>query len=165
MFRFFHDGVCWLLSTVLLLTNGWPLVIQHAHDVGQDPYHHSHRFDRLSRDFEAVVVSDPDGAVAAVTEHVHLLWLGWEVTILPPKGGQPAPTPSDAAVASLAQVDSKTGAENGAMAQYFAELAVAFNGDSLAGSEVAHQSGPRRSLAALPLCDAARHLRSGVQLA
>src|SRR5215469_13580861 len=91
MVRVLHNGVCWLLSAVLLLTNGWPVAIRHAHDVGDNPYHHSHRTVGLIL-HTPPSVGDADGQVSGVTEHVHMLWFGWEVTVLPPKGPRPAPT-------------------------------------------------------------------------
>ncbi len=89
MVRLLNEGVCWLLSAVLLLNNGWPVAIRHAHDVGGNPYHHSHRLDRAIPGSATPVVSNAKEVVEGVTDHVHMLWLGWEVVVLPPKGCRP----------------------------------------------------------------------------
>jgi hypothetical protein len=157
-----HDSFCWLLSAVLLLTNGWPVAIQHAHDVGGNPYHHSHREIDFSLRQSSVGEA---GAMSGITEHVHLLWLGWEVTLLPMKGCRPSPCPSAAAVGILAQLvekDSTTLAElepvAPAVADTYAPAIV------LPLHVAVHIDESVCRVAALPLCATARHLRSGVQL-
>lgn len=77
MLRLLNNSACWLLSAVLLLTNGLPLAVQHAHEVGDDLVHHSHRFDRLLVGEALPAVSAAESTVAAVTDHVHVLWFGW----------------------------------------------------------------------------------------
>jgi hypothetical protein len=165
MVRFVHDFVCWLLSAVLLLTNGWPVAIQHAHDVGDNPYHHSHRPGASHVDLhEFASVGEAGEAVSSVTEHVHMLWFGWEVTIVPPKGCRPSPCPSAAAVGILSQLAEKD------LGGCDAGVAQATNSPALAIGSTAPHGASQRSVnvryrvAALPLCDTARHLRSGVQL-
>ncbi|HWB11236.1 MAG TPA: hypothetical protein VG826_18550 [Pirellulales bacterium] len=162
MIRVLHNGVCWFLSAVLLLTNGWPVAIHHAHDVGENPYHHSHRAGALDVARHAPPsIGDPDGEVSGVTEHVHMLWLGWEVTVVPPKGSKTSPP----AVAVLSQQADRGPAE--------CDAALAWSETSLAlvaVDPVNHDcrspalADSRHRVAALPLCETARHLRSGVQL-
>lgn len=162
MARFFHDGVCWLLSAVLLLTNGWPLAVQHAHDVGDNPYYHSHvaGFRAATR---TPVVSD--GELSSVTEHVHLLFLGWELTIVPPKGSRPTPSPSGTASGMLPQLVAKSGADRDSIAAPLVAPATLCSLEPSPRSQVSPHRADLRPIAALPLCDTARHLRSGVQLA
>jgi hypothetical protein len=164
MVRLLHDFVCWLLSAVLLLTNGWPVAVQHAHDVGDNPYHHSHRHASGHVDlYHVASVGEAGDAVSGVTEHVHMLWFGWEVTILPPKGGRPGSSP--VVVGSPLQLAEKNQAENDSVpvpaTNSLAVVAVASAG-LLSASQRPAASVHR--IAALPLCDSARHLRSGVQL-
>ena len=160
--RFLHDGVCWLLSAVLLLTNGWPVAVQHAHDVGGNPYHHSHRENDLSSRQSSVGEA---GAMSGITEHIHLLWLGWEVTLLPTKGCQPSPCPSAAAVGILAQLVEKDSVVLGEPEPATPAVADTYAPAIVLPLHVAvdiDESICR--VAALPLCATARHLRSGVQL-
>lgn len=166
MFHLLHNSICWLLSAVMLLTNGLPVAVRHAHDVGDNPYHHSHRLPIEPNAIRhAAAIGNADTTVIAVTEHVHMLWLGWEVTILPPKGGRPSPSPSAAAVGMLAKlVEISAGADDGSgtpavNAPFVAYVVPPADIDS---STVFADSSSR--VAALPLCDIARHLRSGVQL-
>lgn len=160
MRQFLHNAVCWLLSAVLLLTNGLPLAFQHAHEVGGDLAHHSHRFDPHPGEMAACAVCDADGIMAGVTEHVHLLWFGWELTFTPPAGGKSRPTSFISGGGLLAKVDAV--ARDGVCPW----IAIASPGvvDVALLSGRAHQISPSRNLASLPLCDTARHLRSGVQL-
>lgn len=165
MVRLLHDGVCWLLSAVLLLTNGWPVAIQHAHDVGDDVYHHTHQTDHLvSGAGSFASIGEIGGAVSGVTEHVHMLWFGWEVTVVPPKGSKPSPLPSSAAVGMLAQVGQKDAAGMCQVATPGLAVAPAFAVEPCQRGDVSRPSYSMRRVAALPLCDSARHLRSGVQL-
>lgn len=164
MVRLLHDGVCWLLSAVLLLTNGWPVAIQHAHDVGNNPYHHSHHIDRSAGVAVTPTVSEADGAVAGVTEHVHMLWLGWEVTILPPKGSRPGSCPAAAAVGMLAQLVEKDSTGSGIVAAPVATIIVTPVADLVLRADTGRSGDAVSRVASLPLCDTARHLRSGVQL-
>jgi hypothetical protein len=159
-----HDGVCWFLSAVLLLTNGWPVAIQHAHDVGNNPYHHSHGLDRLAAIAVTPAVSEVDGAVTGVTEHVHMLWFGWELTIVPPKGCRPSPCPSAAAAGLLARVEKTSGDRDTLTSQDLQVLASFVAQPNRTNARV-RPSDSVLNIAALPLCDTARHLRSGVQLA
>jgi hypothetical protein len=161
MVRVLHDGACWLLSAVLLLTNGLPVAIQHAHDVGDQPYHHSHHTGHVPTS----TLCDPDAAVASVTEHVHMLWFGWELTIVPPKGSRPVPCPSLTAGGILTQVVAKGGGHADGELTQFAQIVIPGFQQPTGCSPVATGlSIECRPLAALPLCDTARHLRSGVQL-
>ena len=172
MIRLLHDVVCWLLSVVLLLTNGWPVAIQHAHDVGDNPYHHSHRpyhhshrTDRSASIAVMPTVSGAAGAIAGATEHVHMLWLGWELTILPPKGCRPNPCPSAGGSGMLAELAAK-GAANGETMSSAAPVAAPLVLEPIELPHAATRSTDSGlTIAALPLCDTARHLRSGVQLA
>jgi hypothetical protein len=163
MLQILHNAVCWLLSAVLLLTNGLPLAVQHAHDVGDDAYHHSHQPGRYCQTCATPSVCDGDSTVAAVTEHVHLLWLGWELTILPPKGGRPVSAPSLGGSGLLAKLDARSDAlcDCLSLTGDLSSLPALQRADS--PGIVRHAMQPR-ALAALPLCDTARHLRSGVQL-
>lgn len=163
MLHLLHNAVCWLLSAVLLLTNGLPLAFQHAHEVGGDVAHHSHRFDRLLGEIAAPAVCDADGIMAGVTEHVHLLWFGWELTFAPAKGGKPVSTPSLSGGGLLAKVDVRAGVTRDGVCAWIAIVSPRVL-DVAEWSGRARQISPPRNLASLPLCDTARHLRSGVQL-
>lgn len=166
MFRLLHNLVCWLLSAVMLLTNGLPVAVQHAHDVGDNPYHHSHQLPigpDVIRHMPAI--GEADTSVIAVTEHVHMLWLGWEVTILPPKGGRPSPSPSTAAVGMLAKlVETENGDDDGLRTAIEATPYIASISPSITVDAKTVFADSSVRVAALPLCETARHLRSGVQL-
>jgi hypothetical protein len=152
MVRVFHNGLCWFLSAVLLLTNGWPVAVHHVHDVDGNPYHHSHR---------TAVSDQADNEVSGVTEHVHMLWLGWEVTIVPPKGSKPTPP----AAAVLSQQADRNPAECDAAVVWLATSPVVVGAYPVNTPDLAPQRADSGyHVAALPLCDTARHLRSGVQL-
>jgi hypothetical protein len=162
MVGIFHKGVCWLLSAVLLLTNGWPVAVQHAHDVGDNPYYHSHA-GRCRSAAATPVVSD--GELSSVTEHVHLLFLGWELTIVPPKGARPGPCPSGSASGMLAQMVAKGGVDRDGIAAPVMTFSAHRLPEPAAYSHASALDANVQPIAALPLCDTARHLRSGVQLA
>ncbi|HVA51636.1 MAG TPA: hypothetical protein VNH11_35170 [Pirellulales bacterium] len=166
MVRFLRDGICWLLSAVLLLTNGWPVAIQHAHDLGENPYHHSHRGEVVADAVDRTPsIGDPSAAVSGVTEHVHMLWLGWEVTILPTKGCRPDSSPSAVAAGMLAEVVEKCSTETDVVGVFAANTPFVSSvtlPPPLDAASIHADALPR--VAALPLCDTARHLRSGVQL-
>ena len=162
MARLLHNGVCWLLSAVLLLTNGWPVAVQHAHDVGDNPQYHTHTATyRHAADTRCRV---SDGELSSVTEHVHLLFLGWELTIVPPKGCRPS-CPSGTASGILAQLVARSGPERDSVAAPVAAPFTLCLLERSGHSRVATQHTDLRPIAALPLCDTARHLRSGVLLA
>ena len=166
MDRFLHNSVCWLLSAVLLLTNGWPVAIQHAHNVGSDPYHHSHGALHHGVDVHHFAsIGEAGDAVSGVTEHIHMLWLGWELTIVPPKGCRPGSCPSAAAVGILSPVAEKhldNSWQGEAQAVDSPAIMIVESSPTLAQLRRCVDSHSRVS--ALPLCDTARHLRSGVQL-
>lgn len=163
MLQLLHNAACWLLSAVLLLTNGLPLAVQHAHEVGDDLNHHSHQFDRFSRTSAASAVCDAESTVGAVTDHVHLLWFGWELTILPPKGGPAVPAPSISGGALLAKLDTSSSSVRDVVSAVVALLSPRLLDAAQLIGRTNRATQPRH-LAALPLCDTARHLRSGVQL-
>ncbi|OYV87725.1 MAG: hypothetical protein B7Z73_09700 [Planctomycetia bacterium 21-64-5] len=166
MVRFLHESICWLLSAVLLLTNGWPVAIQHAHDLGENPYHHSHRGELVA---DAVgrmpSMGHADAAVSGVTEHVHMLWLGWEVTILPLKGARSDSSPSPVAAGMIAKVVEKCSTETDVVGVFVANTPLVCSISLPLQLDAASiRAGALPRVAALPLCDTARHLRSGVQL-
>ncbi|HVX15041.1 MAG TPA: hypothetical protein VHC22_27870 [Pirellulales bacterium] len=166
MVRLLHEGVCWLLSAVLLLNNGWPVAIRHSHDVGGNPYSHSHRIDRAAASPAIPVVNNAEGAVAGVTDHVHMLWLGWEVVVLPPKGCRPSPCPSATASGMLAQHVEKNAHDRFDWISSNVQALTACTAESISSAcAVWLESDSIMRVAALPLCETARHLRSGVQLA
>lgn len=163
MFRFLNNSACWLLSAVLLLTNGLPLAVQHAHEVGDDLVRHSHRFDRLFLAEAPPAVSAAESTVAAVTDHVHLLWFGWELTFPPAKGDRSVPAPSISGGGLLAKVDTRDGAAHEVVCPILSLVSPRWFDAAELSNHTNHSMQPR-SLAALPLCETARHLRSGVQL-
>jgi hypothetical protein len=162
MVRLFHDGVCCLLSAVLLLTNGWPMAVQHAHDVGDNPYFHTHA--AIYRPAADMSCAAGDGELSSVTEHVHLLFFGWELTIVPPKGCRPS-CPSGTGSGMLAQLVVKSGSDRDNIAVPVSALHTLCILGQSGHSHIAPRLADLRHIAALPLCDTARHLRSGVQLA
>jgi hypothetical protein len=165
MVRLLHEGVCWLLSAVLLLNNGWPIAIRHAHDVGDNPYYHSHRLDRAASAPTAATLSDATGTVAGVTDHVHLLWLGWELVVLSPKGCRPSSCPSATAAGMLPQHAEKISSDRHALTAPNMQILAAIAHEPVSFADVLRRTSDSvLHIAALPLCETARHLRSGVQL-
>lgn len=170
MYRLLHHGLCVSLSAALLLTNGLPMAVQHAHPVGANLSHHTHdvgyapagdAFSSVRRDALAVAPV----SITEITEHIHLLWLGMEFTLPAPKGHQPNTSVTASARGLLARLADQGACDAGSklVPTLLADLPMigdVYDGDSL---EVADVSRPR-DLASLPLCDIARHARSGVQL-
>lgn len=162
-----HHGVAWLLSAALLLTNGLPISVEHAHHISGDLAHHRHG----SQPAPAQTLA----AVDDVTDHLHVLWLGWEFAVPAPQDQAPG-THAAASVELLARLetlgDSQAGAAKDVCAALRASSDVAMHRAAL--SPVCRDSGAHcfvqaasraQPLAALPLCDVALHARSGVQLA
>jgi hypothetical protein len=174
-----QGGVCWLLSGLLTANNGLPLVLEHAHVVGQN----------LQHDFNRGIVVPPasrvptggtqstqprarecSAAVLAVTPHIHLVWFGFEFTLLPPDGAGPEQDDSSSACGSFARIVDNRPLDNcqfnngrqldGGLLAVVPPTPPSFTGGM--GPQPAH--GAARDAASLPLCDTARHERSGVQL-
>ena len=170
MFRLLHHGLCSTLSAALLLTNGLPMAVQHAHPVGANLSHHTHdlghapgaKVDSFAR-HDAVAVSP--ASVTEVTEHIHLLWLGMEFTFPAPKGHQPNTSVTVSAGGMLARLADQGACDVSSkpVPTLLADLPVI--GDLCDGvaPPVVEVVRPRE-LASLPLCETARHARSGVQL-
>src|SRR5438445_3097588 len=81
----FQLGVCWLLSAVLTANNGLPFTLEHAHPVGKN-LQHDHRYGSvLASSPQRSPPSDVESttSIFAVTAHIHLVWLGFEFTVLP----------------------------------------------------------------------------------
>jgi hypothetical protein len=163
MLPFLNNAACWFLSAVLLLSNGLPLAVHHAHEVGDDLEHHSHQLDRFGRMPATLATYDAERSVAAVTDHVHLLWFGWELTFLPPKGDRPVSAPSISSGGLLAKVDARDGAVRDIVCPLPAIVSRRML-DVDESNGLTSQTMQPGHLASLPLCDTARHLRSGVQL-
>lgn len=177
MFPLLHHGLCVILSAALLLTNGLPMAVQHAHPVGANLSHHTHpaifapvasALDSIERRSPArrnMVLAVAPSSITEVTEHIHLLWLGMEFTLPAPKGHQPNTSVTVSAGGLLARLADQGAIDAGAPS------AVRLLADFPWVSELfpslssrAAQADPPRDFASLPLCDTARHARSGVQL-
>lgn len=169
MFRFLHHGLCVTLSAALLLTNGLPMAVQHAHPVGTNLSHHTHDAqvawnDAAAMDQERVTSLSP-ASLTEVTEHIHLLWLGMEFTLPAPKGHKPDTRVSGSGTGMLARLTDQGTAEASPTPLPLFHSDAVLIGEALPyGFAPLAQVGAARDIASLPLCDAARHARSGVQL-
>lgn len=170
MFRLLHHGLCVTLSAALLLTNGLPMAVQHAHPVGANLSHHTHELgyapasnvDLFARQ-DALAVAP--ASITEITEHIHLLWLGMEFTLPAPKGHQPDTSVTASAGGMLARLADQGACDSGSkpVPTSLADLPV-IGGLKNVVTPPRVEVVRRRELASLPLCDAARHARSGVQL-
>jgi hypothetical protein len=149
-----------------MANNGLPCVLQHAHPVGQNLQHNipiSATAHRTSPEASC----ECSASLIAVTRHVHLVWFGFEFTLFSPD--EPGSDQGDSALLGKALVRL---AEN--QLHEFAHesgWAVDVKSDSPIVAPTALFERPIRPaprpilhVAALPLCDTARHERSGVQL-
>jgi hypothetical protein len=175
-FGVLQAGFCWLLSGLLTANNGLPLVLEHAHAVGQNLQHD------FNRGMATVPVSgQPTGGtrtsqprwrecsavVLAVTPHIHLVWFGFEFTLLPPDGAGPEQDDSTSACGSFARIADNCLLDNGRPLKggVLAVVPPTPNEPSVTSGLAAPPAhGAARDVASLPLCDTARHKRSGVQL-
>ena len=168
-----HHGIAWLLSAALLLTNGLPISVEHAHHISGDLQHHRHD-GQMGRSQPPGPYVDWHSALASVddvTDHLHLLWLGWEFTVPAPQDQAPG-THAATSVELLARLET-LGEADATAADGWAEFdasaddatlfADVFYRDAAADAFIQAVS-QARPLAALPLCDTALHARSGVQL-
>lgn len=169
MFRLLHHGLCVTLSAALLLTNGLPMAVQHAHPVGTNLSHHWHEppvtgLDAAAAHQEHVAALSP-ASLTEVTEHIHLLWLGMEFTLPAPKGPKSDTRVSGTGAGMLARLTDQGAAEASPAPSplLFADLALIGAACCDVFPRMA-QVGVSRDVASLPLCDTARHARSGVQL-
>ncbi len=174
MFRVLHHSLCVILSAALLLTNGLPMAVQHAHPVGTNLSHHTHEAGLLwaapASDDAGLVRSEYTSALSPaslteVTEHIHLLWLGMEFTLPAPKGHKPDSSVSASGAGMLARLTDQGASEAGSTPSpvFLADCSLTgelFDGGTLPTADL----GLPRDVASLPLCDTARHARSGVQL-
>lgn len=162
-----HHGIAWLLSAALLLTNGLPISVEHAHHISGDLAHHQHG--------SQPAPSQTLAAIDDVTDHLHVLWFGWEFAV-PASQDQSPGTHAATSIELLARLetlgDSQAGAAKDACAGLHASSDVAMHRaafDPVCRDSGAHcfvrAASQAQPLAALPLCDVARHARSGVQLA
>jgi len=170
-----HHGIAWLLSAALLLTNGLPISVEHAHHITGDLQHHRHD-GQMRRSQPPGPYVDWHSALASVddvTDHLHLLWLGWEFTVPAPQDQAPG-THAATSVELLARLETLGEADAAAAADGCAVFDASADDATLfadifyrdAGSDSFIQAASQaRPLAALPLCDTALHARSGVQLA
>jgi len=170
-----HGGICWLLSGLLTASNGLPLVLEHAHPVGQNL---QHDFNRGMAELPANGLpggtrsSRPRGcecsaAVLAVTPHIHLVWFGFEFTLLAPDGAGPEQDQSTSACGSFARMADNRPLDNGRLLDRGSSAFTppAINERAITSGLVAPPARrAARDVASLPLCDTARHERSGVQL-
>lgn len=171
--RLLHHGIAWLLSAALLLTNGLPISVEHAHHISGDLAHHRHGSDLASPRSSGTNVGAP-AAVDDVTDHLHLLWLGWEFAVPAPQD-QPPGTHAATSVELLARLETLGDSQTRAAASRpghdtALDILTLASASSPAASHAAanfflRAASLARPLAALPLCDIARHARSGVQLA
>jgi hypothetical protein len=198
-----HSGVCCLLSALLTANNGLPLVLEHAHPVGRNLQHDFQlgpavllsavrpSAARLSAVRPASTPptgggrssQPPSGecsaAVLAVTPHIHLVWFGFEFTMLPPDSPGPEQDDSPSACGSLARmadnrpldnvrlIDDGRRVDDGRLFGDESSAVVSPRQDAQAATDGLVNPSARRTardVAALPLCDTARHERSGVQL-
>ncbi|HEX5445367.1 MAG TPA: hypothetical protein VFW87_16195 [Pirellulales bacterium] len=175
MLHYLHHGLCVTLSAALLLTNGLPMAVQHSHPVGANLSHHTHdaglawdarraRNDTAAVHQERVALSP--ASLTEVTEHIHLLWLGMEFTLPAPKGHKPDTKVSGSGAGMLARLTDQGASEASPAPSPLVLADAALIGEAVCDcfSPTVHL-GPSRTVASLPLCDTARHARSGVQLA
>ena len=172
MFPLLHHGLCVILSAALLLTNGLPMAVQHAHPVGANLSHHTHpavfapvvsALDSAAR--RNMVLAVAPSSITEVTEHIHLLWLGMEFTLPAPKGHQPNTSVTVSAGGLLARLADQGALDVGAQSAVRLVADFPWVGElSPSLSSRAAPADPPRDFASLPLCDTARHARSGVQL-
>lgn len=190
-----QTGFCWLLSAVFAAANGLPMAVRHEHELqgGLDHHHsasaaagnrhshehshgasHSHRADAAATAASASRDENPvaaRGELLAVVSHRHVFWFGFEFTFLATSddGASPdaaAPTTSPDAFGSLSRLldGNLFSAERTSVAAPLAALAV--QPAPFAATSSAHlTTRAQQPLVSAPLCDAARHERSGVQLA
>lgn len=168
MFQLLHHSLCVILSAALLLTNGLPMAVQHAHPVGKNLSHHTHDTgfapDRsLSPHRERLPVIG-SASLTEVTEHIHLLWLGMEFTLPAPKGHEPDKSVSPSGACVLARLNDQCSSELDSTPSPCVLVDGIFLGDVFCGIHVPAAEVRPRDLASLPLCDTALHARSGVQL-
>lgn len=179
MRRRVQQGVCWLMLAVLLFTGGMPVVIRHAHAVDHDrdlERHHPEDYLALAPAARWQPETPQDGAehdpgcLLPVAAHVHLFVFGLEFTFEAGSrrgGGDESngSAPKSSMLARLIEADRL-------------HLQAADDSDSVPVADRAAvpasaspgfaQQPPRRfifpPLISRPLCDSARHERSGVQL-
>lgn len=170
MFRLLHHGLCVSLSAALLLTNGLPMAVQHAHPVGANLSHHTHDLnlapaanDESFARQDALAVAP--ASITEITEHIHLLWLGMEFTLPAPKGHQPNTSVTVSAGGMLARLADQGACDAGSklVPTLLADLPVIGEAYDGVSPPIVDADRPR-DLSSLPLCDAARHARSGVQV-
>jgi hypothetical protein len=170
-----HHGIAWLLSAALLLTNGLPISVEHAHHISGSLAHHEHVGQAVACAVRPIKLAEAaQASMDDITDHLHLLWLGWEFTVPTPQDQEPG-THAAASSELLARLETLGDSHSATTVDDPADAdcmglptspapASIIAGDS--GSASFFCSAPAaRHLAALPLCDAARHARSGVQLA
>lgn len=169
MFRLLHHSLCVTLSAALLLTNGLPMAVQHAHPVGANLSHHSHEAPVVGLDAAAghrgrIAALSP-ASLTEVTEHIHLLWLGMEFTLPAPKGHKSDTRVSDTGAGMLARLTDQGASEASPAPSPLLLADLALIGKACCdGFPQMARVGASRDVASLPLCDSARHARSGVQL-
>lgn len=170
-----HHGIAWLLSAALLLTNGLPISVEHAHHISGDLAHHRHGSDLASPRSSGTNVGAPI-ALDDVTDHLHLLWLGWEFAVPAPHDQAPG-THAATSVELLARLETLGASQTRAAAasgpghdtavgiSTLASAPSPATTHAAAANSFLRAASRARPLAALPLCDIALHARSGVQLA
>lgn len=168
MYRLLHHGLCAILSAALLLTNGLPMAVQHAHPVGKNLSHHTHDTGFAShgsmsphREHLPVIAS---ASLTEVTEHIHLLWLGMEFTLPAPKGHEPDKSVSPSGACVLARLNDQCASELDSTPSPCVLVDDLFLSEAFCVISAPAAEVRPRELASLPLCDTARHARSGVQL-
>jgi hypothetical protein len=144
------------LLAILAAQNGLPLMLEHAHPVGLNLQHNSQRIA-----VQPTVSLPGPAALVAVTPHIHLVWFGFEFTLLPPLSA-PSETdaPPAASISLVRLADDSLLASNPT-----SEFSVVFV-ETATSSELSPSAS--RAQPTIPsgrlLCDKARHERSGVQL-
>jgi hypothetical protein len=167
-FRAIRSAACCLLTGVLTANNGLPLALEHAHPVGRNLKHDVGRGHGLPLHAQRESGRECSASILSVTAHVHLVWLGFEFTLLPPDDTDNDPDDTPPASISLARlIDNSLSIEfDQAVGPHLFAIDSSLDAvRRLKPAATAKQTEASEwRFASLPLCDTARHERSGVQL-
>jgi hypothetical protein len=168
--------VCLLLAALLLAPGTLPLGLAHAHPGADRPHHHhaedgfvdaDHHDDHDDHEDHQWGEDLGPALESASTSHVHFSWLGFDLTLPgPPGGGEPDdPGTTATTPALIGTLDAPTGGTMGPLS-WLAPWLLATHPFAWSGPPPAPCRPRLRppSNPSPPLCDSARHERSGVQL-
>lgn len=180
----------WLLSAMLALSGLAPPAIEHAHRDGDrahgyhrehgavigswdhdadhatgHPHHHADHGARLGQGSLAVAHLEVEPAAGSPVVHRHLLWLGFELTLPAPAEKQPYDEGAGSGGETFVRLIGEQPPElaRPALAVDRPPAPLAAPPERITAAS-ARQSLAATAVVAAPLCDTARHERSGVQL-